>query len=125
MPLSNPISFGDLVTTALSSSAIGTVLYFPVLRPGRVKDFHVTLGTALATANRTFQLAYAQPGSTTFVDITDALITHVPAAAGTTLRQQLGASTVAYVQDGGTIRLTPAGTGTGAIPLGIGFTVGS
>lgn len=127
MTLPSPTQASDMALTYVSSSAVATVLYIPVLKPGRVKDFHVTVGAALTTANETFQLAYAPPGSTTFTNIANGVLTQLTSgsAAGTTVRVQIPPSTDAYVQDGGTLRITPAGGGAGAVPLGVGVVVGA
>jgi hypothetical protein len=121
MPLPIPVQDGDMPHTIYSAAAIATVLYLPVMRPGRVKDFHVTVNAALGTANQTFQLAYAQPttGTPSFVDVTGALVTQLTSgsAAGMNVRTQVGVSTSAYVQDGGTFRITPAGGGSAGTPV--------
>lgn len=126
MPLSSPIQVGDLPHTITSAAALATVLYLPVVRPGRIKDFHVTVGAALTGANQTFQLAYAPPGSSTYVDVTNGIVTQLTAgsAAGVTVRQQLAVTQTANVQDGGSIRVTPAGGGAGAVPLTIAVVIG-
>lgn len=128
MALPNPISAGDIPHMILSSSAIATVLYMPVLRPGRIKDFHVTVGAALGTADEVFTLAYAPPGvgTPTFVNVTNGTLTQLTAAsaAGITVRQQLAPSSSCYVQDGGTLRITPSGGGSAGVPLTACVTVG-
>jgi hypothetical protein len=119
MTLPSPTQIGDMPHSVASAAAIATVLYMPVLKPGRVKDFHVTVGAAVTTANEAFQLAYAPPGSTTFTDVSGCLVTQLTAgsAAGVNVRQQMAPTATAYVQDGGTFRITPAGGGAGGAPL--------
>lgn len=121
-----PIQDGDFILSALSSQAVATVLYLPIPGPGRVKDFAITTGTALGTADETFTLAYAPPGSVTYVNITGAAFTIATAAsaAGNVGRITLAPSTTAYVTDGGTLRITPSGGGSAAVPLGIAITIG-
>ena len=127
MALPQPVQAGDMPHTILSAAAIATVLYMPVLRPGRVKDFHITVGAAVTTADETFTLAYAPPGSTTFTNVTDAVVVQPVAAsaAGTTIRSKTTIGTTTYVQDGGTFRITPSGGGAGGAPLVAAVIVGS
>lgn len=128
MTVPSPVNQADMVHMITSAAAIATVLYMPVLKPGRVKDFHVVVGAALATANEAFQLAYAPPGvgAPTFTDITNATVTQLTAssAAGINVRQQLSSIANNYVQDGGTFRITPSGGGSAGVPLTIAVTVG-
>lgn len=126
MPTPQPVNAADMPHTILSAAAIATVLYLPVMRPGRVKDFFVTVGAAVTTADETFTLAYAPPGSTTFVNVADAVIVQPTSgsAAGTTVRQKTTIGTTVYVQDGGTFRITPSGGGGGGAPLVAGVIVG-
>lgn len=129
MTLPSPIQAGDLPHTILSAAAIATVLYMPVLRPGRIKDFHVTVGAALGTADETFTLAYAPPGvgAPTFVNVTAATVVQLTAAsaAGITVRSQVAPSNSAYVQDGGTLRITPSGGGSAGVPITASVVIGS
>jgi hypothetical protein len=129
MPLPSPVQDGDMPHTILSAAAIATVLYMPVLRPGRIKDFHVTVGAALATANQLFTLAYAQPttGTPAFVDVVNGTLTQLTSgsAAGMTVRQQLSVTPTAYVQDGGTLRITPSGGGSAGVPLVVSVVIGN
>jgi hypothetical protein len=122
-----PLAVGDKVISTSSSSALATVLYFPVPAPGRIKDFQICLGAALATANETFTLAYAPPGSATFTNVTSGAFTIATAAsaAGNVGRVTLAPSTTAYVQDGGCLSITPSGGGSGAVPLGITIVIGN
>ena len=126
MTLPSPVNAGDMPHDGVITS-LATPIYIPIKRPGRVKDFQATVGAALTTANETFQLAYAPPGSTTYTNIVSGLVTQLTAgsAAGVNARQQLATSTDAYVQDGGTLRVTAAGGGAGAVPVSIGITIGS
>lgn len=121
------LALGDKVISALSSSAIATVLYLPVPGPGRIKDFQVCLGAALSTADETFTLAYAPPGSTTYTNVTAGAFTIATAAsaAGNVGRVTLAPSSTAYVQDGGTLRITPSGGGGGAVPIGVTIVIGN
>lgn len=121
-----PLAIGDKVMSTVSSSAVGTTLYLPVPAPGRVKDFQVCLGAALTTADETFTLAYAPPGSTTYTNVTGAAVTIPTAssAAGNVGRVTLAPSVTAAIIDGGTFRITPSGGGGGAVPLGISLTIG-
>lgn len=127
MPLPNPISVGDVPHQILSSAAIATTLYMPVIRPGRVKDFFITTAAAVATANQTFTLAYAEPGSSTFTNVTNGVIVHPTsgAAAGRTIRQQVTPGDTTYVADGGTFRISSAGGGSAGVPLIACVVVGS
>lgn len=126
MSLPNPVNQADMLHMITSAAAIATVLYMPVVKPGRVKDLHVVVGAALATADETFTFAYAPPGSTTFVNIVNGTVVQPTSgsAAGANVRQQLAVTPTAYVQDGGTIRVTPSGGGSAGVPLTIGVTVG-
>ena len=122
-----PTQMGDKLITSLSSSAVGTTLYIPISTPGKVKDFAISLGAALTTADETFTLAYAPPGSTTYTNITGATFTiaNASSAAGNVGRVTLAPSATAYVTDGGTLRITPSGGGGGAVPLGISIVIGN
>lgn len=126
MTVPMPVNSGDMPHDGVITT-LGTSIYIPIKRPGRVKDFHVTVSAALTTANETFQLAYAPPGSTTYTNIVSGLVTHLTAgsAAGVNVRQQLTPSADAYVQDGGTLRVASAGGGAGAVPVSVGITIGS
>lgn len=122
-----PISGTDKVISFVSSQAVATVIYLPVPAPGRIKDFQVVLGAALGTADETFTLAYAPPGSVTYTSITGGALTIATAssAAGNVGRATLAPSTTAYVTDGGSLRITPSGGGSAAVPLGITIVLGN
>lgn len=115
MALPMPITAGDNIYQAqLPNLTAATVMYIPMTRPGRVKRIAAVPTVVNATGNGTIQAAYAPPGSSTFTDITNALVTITTTqAAGLTSVAEVGPSTTAYVQDGGTIRLTVGGTATG------------
>lgn len=127
MTLPQPTQAGDMPHMILSAAAVATVLYLPVMRPGRIKDLQVCVGAALGTADETFTFAYAPPGSTTFVNISGGTVLQATSgsAAGTTVRQQVAPSNTSYVQDGGTIRITPSGGGSAGVPLVVGVNIGS
>lgn len=115
MPLPRPIqASGDIINVSLPNATAATVMYIPLGRPGRLTRMLVTPTAATATGNATFQLAYAPPGSTTFTDITNALVTVASGAlAGSVANADIGPSTTAFVQDGGCLRITVGGTATG------------
>lgn len=127
MALPNPVSVGDVSHQVLSSQAIATTIYIPVMRPGRVKDFFVTTGVALTTADETFTLAYAPPGSSTFTNVTNAVVVQPlsGAAAGRTIRQQVAPTPTGDVQDGGTFRITPSGGAAAGVHIVYNVVVGS
>lgn len=115
MPLPMPTSMGDnMFNMQLANATAATVNYIPVTRPGRIKRLAVCPTVVTATGSATFQLSYAPPGSSTFVNVTNGLVT-VPSgtAAGLTTSVEIGPSTTAYVQDGGTLGITVGGTATG------------
>lgn len=120
-----PLAASDKIVNTIGTT-LATVLYLPVSGPGRIKDFQVSLGAALTTANETWTLAYAPPGSTTFTNVTDGTVTIATAssAAGNVGRVTLGPTATAYVTDGGCIRITPSGGGGGAVPVGISIVIG-
>lgn len=126
MATPSPLAIGDKVIS-VSSATLATVLYIPVSGPGRVKDFQVSLGAALATANETWTLAYADPGSTTFTNITGGVVTiaFTGSAAGNVGRAQLTPGITNAVTDGGCIRITPSGGGSGAVPVGFALVIGN
>lgn len=127
MPLPNPISMADVPHHATSTAAVATVFYMPVLRPGRIKDFHISHDAALTTADETYTLAYAPPGSATYTNVTGGTVVMATsgAAAGDRGRSQIAPSTSAYVQDGGSLRITPSGGGGGAVPVRATVMIGS
>jgi hypothetical protein len=85
------------------------------------------LGAALTTADETFTLAYAPPGSVTYTNITGGAVTiaNSGSAAGNVGRATLAPSATAYVTDGGSLRVTPSGGGGGAVPIHVAITIGS
>lgn len=114
MPLPSPTAVSDnMFNVQMANITAATVTYIPLTRPGRVKRIAACPTVVTATGSATFQVAYAPPGSSTFTDITGALIT-MPSgtAAGVTIQQDV-ASNTGYVQDGGTLRITMGGTATG------------
>lgn len=115
MPLPTQINANDHVYQAtLSAITAATVTYVGILNPGRIKQFCVTPTAATATASATFQLAYAPPGSSTFTNVANGLITLASGtAAGLNTKIEIPPSTDAYVIDGGTLRVTTGGTATG------------
>jgi hypothetical protein len=119
MALPNPISAADVPHVATSTAAVATVFYMPVVCPGRIKDFHISHDAALGTADETYTLAYAPPGSATYTNVTGGtvLIATSGAAAGDRARAAIAPSTSAYVQDGGSLRITPSGGGSAAVPV--------
>lgn len=119
MALPSPISAGDIALAATSTAAVATVFYMPVICPGRIKDFHISHDAALTTADETYTLAYAPPGSATYVNVTGGTVTIATsgAAAGDRGRAQIAPSITAYVTDGGSLRITPSGGGGGAVPV--------
>lgn len=127
MPLPNPIPASDVPHHATSTAAVATVFYMPVMRPGRIKAFFISHDAALTTADETYTLAYAPPGSSTYVNVTGGTITIATsgAAAGDRGRAQIAPSTTAYVQDGGSLRITPSGGGGGAVPVRATVMIGS
>lgn len=115
MSLPSPIQASDKVySSSLANITAATVNYVPVINPGRVKRMSVAPTVVTATGPATVQLAYAPPGSSTFVNIASGLVT-IPSAtaAGVSTQQDLTPSSDAYVQDGGTLRITAGGTATG------------
>lgn len=127
MPIPRPIEASDQVARAqLPNLTAATVLYVPVTGAGRVKSFLGTVTVATATGTGTIQLAYAPPSSTTFTNITDALLSFPSgSAAGTTLRADVNNVTNAFVQDGGTFRFTVGGTATGGGTPNLSVVVGA
>lgn len=126
MALPSPISAGDRVyTTTLANLTAATVQYVPVTQPGRLKRMAVVPTVVTATGPGTVQAAYAPPGSSTFTNIVSGLVT-VPSgtAAGLTTQADMTPSSDAYVQDGGTIRLTVGGTATGGGVPAVAFNIG-
>jgi len=121
-----PLAIGDKLVNVIGD-ALATVIYIPVSGPGRIKDFQVALGAALATANETWTLAYAAPGSTTFTNITGGTVTiaFTGSAAGNVGRAQLTPGITNAVTDGGCIRITPSGGGSGAVPVGFALVIGN
>ena len=122
-----PISGTDHTYTILNAAAVGTTLYIPIYAPGRVKLFQGVLGAALTTADETFTLAYAPPASTTYTNVTSGAFTIVTAAsaAGNVGTTYVGPSSTAYVQDGGSFRITPSGGGGAAVPMVFNIVVGN
>ena len=115
MPLPSPTSVSDRVyTTTLANLTAATVQFMPIINPGRVKRLAVTPTVVTATGSGTVQLAYAPPGSSTFTNIVSGIVT-VPSAtaAGVTTQADMTPSADAFVQDGGTLRMTVGGTATG------------
>lgn len=127
MPLPTTISATDEIYSTVSSSAVGTTLYLPVVASGRVKRFSLVLGAALATANQTFTLAYAPPGSTTYTDIAGAAFTVAfsGSAAGNVASVDVNPSTTNGLYSGGSLRITSTGGGSGAVPIGITLVIGN
>lgn len=125
MSLSSPLSAGDKVLCAVSA-AIGNTIYLGVPGPGRIKLFQVVAGAATGTADETFTLAYAPPASATYTNVTGgtALLATASSAAGDLVSAAIAPSTSAYVQDGGKLRITPSGGGSGAAPLSFNIVVG-
>lgn len=120
-----PLAIGDRIISTIGTT-LATVLYLPVPAPGRIKDFQVVLGAALTTADETWTLAYAPPGSTTYTNVANGTVTIATAssAAGNVGRVILNPTSTAQVQDGGSIRITPSGGGGGAVPVGITIVIG-
>ena len=115
MTLPSPVSAADnVMNVSLANITAATVAYIPLTRPGRVKKIAVVPTAVTATGSATFQLAYAPPGSSTFTNIANGLVT-VPSgtAAGLTTVVDLPPSTDSYVVDGGCLRVTVGGTATG------------
>lgn len=127
MSLPSPLQAGDKVLTTVSVGAVADVLYLPVPAPGRVKLFQGVLGAALGTANETFTLAYAPPASVTFTNVTGGAFTIATAssAAANVGSAVVGPSSSAYVQDGGSFRITPSGGGSGALPMNFAIVIGN
>lgn len=122
-----PISGTDKVLTVLQAGAVATVVYIPLPMPGRVKLFQGVLGAALGTADEVFTLAYAPPGSVTYTNITQGAFTIATAssAAGNVATAYVGPSASAYVVDGGSLRITPSGGGSAAVPMVFNIVIGS
>lgn len=115
MPLPKPQTAGDKVyNIQLPNLTAATVMYLPILTAGRLNRLAITPTVVTATGAGTVQLAYAPPGSTTFVNITNALLS-VPSAtaAGAVVAGEVPPGPTTYVQDGGCIRATVGGTATG------------
>jgi len=115
MALPMPTSMGDnMYNVALPNLTAASVAYIPITRTGRIKRFAEAHSVVTATGNATLQLAYAPPGSSTSPSVATGLLT-IPSgtAAGLCTTTDLGPSTDAYVQDGGTLRITVGGTATG------------
>jgi hypothetical protein len=115
MSTPSPINAADRVYNAqLANITAATVTYIPIANPGRVKRFGMVPTVVTATGSATAQLAYAPPGSSTYTNIASGLLT-IPSgnAAGLTVMTDLTPSSDAYVQDGGTLRITMGGTATG------------
>jgi hypothetical protein len=114
-----PLSAGDKILTVVSPTTLATAQYIPVPMPGRIKLFQGVLGAALSTADETFTLAYAPPGSTTYTNVTNGAFTIATAssAAGNVGSTYVAPSTTAYIVDGGSLRITPSGGGGGAVPM--------
>jgi len=126
MAIPMPTSMGNnMFQIALPNLTAATVNYVSITRTGRVKRVAAVPSVVTATGSGTIQLAYAPPGSSTFVDVTNALVT-IPSgtAAGVTISAEVGPSTTAYVQDGGTIRATVGGTATGGGTPNVSINVG-
>lgn len=125
MSLPSPLQSGDSIISTIYTT-LATVLYLPVPRPGRVKRFDVAIGAALTTADETWTLAYAPPASVTYTNVTGGAVTIATAAsaAGNSGSAAVAPSTSAYVQDGGTFRITPSGGGGGAVPIAFSLVVG-
>lgn len=125
MGLPSPINAADVILSGISTT-VGTTIYFPVPCPGRIKDFAVVLGSALTTADETFTVSYAPPGSHTYTAVTGCAVTIPTAssAAGDTARAQLAPSTSAYVTDGGTIKIVPSGGGGAGTAVGYYLSIG-
>lgn len=127
MALPSPIQAGDKAYSAsLANITAATNQYIPLINPGRVKRFAITPTVVTATGSATAQLAYATPGSSTFTNITNGLLT-IPSAtaAGVVVSVDLPPSTDAYVQDGGCLRITMGGTATGGGVPQVNLTVGN
>lgn len=125
MSLPSPISATDNIISSIYTT-LATVLYIPVPCPGRIKLFQVAIGAALGTADETWTLAYAPPASTTFTNVTGAapLVATASSAAGNVTTAAVAPSTSAYVQDGGCLRITPSGGGSGAVPVAFQIVIG-
>lgn len=122
-----PVSATDKTLTVLQAGAVATVVYIPLPFPGRIKQFQGVLGAALGTADETFTLAYAPPGSVTYTNVTNGAFTIPTAAsaAGNVGVAYVGPSTSAYVADQGTLRITPSGGGSAAVPMVFNIVIGS
>lgn len=114
MPLSTPISVGDIVLQfPIANVTSGTTYHVPIPAPGRVKDMAVTVNAATTTGAATFTLAYAPPGTTTFTNITNAVVTLNSGTAAGGVGRVAIPSLTGGIQDGGTLRITVGGTATG------------
>ena len=126
MPLPSSLSASDKAYNAqMANITAATVNYVPIVNPGRLKRIAACPTAVTATGSATFQVAYAPPGSSTFANITNALIT-MPAAtaAGVSIQQDVQGND-SYVQDGGTLRITMGGTATGGGTPQVALVVGS
>lgn len=109
-----------------SSAAVATVFYFPAARTGRVKAFRITNDAAATTADETFTLAYAPPGSTTFTNVANAavVVPNATVAGTTTSVEPSPVSASCAIRAGGTFRVTPSGGSGGTVPITAEVTVG-
>jgi len=108
---------GNVVLNA-SSDTITETVYMGLPVAGAVSYFSVVAGSDLGTSTKTFTLAYAPPGSATYTDIGSAEVTFASDdAKGTTQYVEIPGSATNSVTQQGSLRITPSGTGTGAVPL--------
>lgn len=122
MPAPIPAQAGADVLSTIMTTAANGVDYIAVPRPGTLLAVQYVNGAATATATLTLTLAYADPGSTTFNNITSGVVTIASGVAAGTVTTNTVSPT--SIQDGGCIRITRSGGATGGANFNVQCLIG-
>lgn len=109
-----------------TSTTIGTTVYIPCLRSGRLKTFTVMVSAAVGTADETFTLSYQPPGVSGFTAVTNGalLIATSGGAAGDQVSVDFTPGSTCAVLKGGTFKIVPTGGGSAGVPVVYSLSVG-